>query len=126
MNSLHPNVRALIFATIGGAAGYFIFAWLIKYGFYGLAIPGGLLGIGAASVKTKSIPLAIICGLAALALGLFIEWRFFPFVDDDSLGYFLTHIYQLRPVTLIMIAVGAAIGFYGPFSHWLKQRPKKT
>ena len=124
MKAIQSNAPALIGAAVGGVIGYFVFFWVATTGFYGLAIPGGLLGIGAAIVKTKSIPLAIVCGLAALTLGFYTEWKFAPFTDDASLGYFIAHVYQLRPITLIMIAVGAAVGFYGPFSHWLKQRPK--
>ena len=98
-----------------GALGYFLFFWLAGHGFYGMIIPGGLLGIGAGIFKSRSITIAVICGFAALALGLFTEWRFAPFVADDSLGYFLGHFYQLNPTTLVMIAVGAAIGFWHHF-----------
>jgi hypothetical protein len=51
----------------------------------------------------------------ALGFGLFSEWRFSLFVRDESLGYFLSHVHQLRPITLIMLAVGAFIGFWLPF-----------
>ena len=124
MKSIQANGLALVGAAIGGALGYFLFFWLAGHGFYGMIIPGGLLGIGAGIFKSRSIVIAVICGFAALALGLFTEWRFAPFVADDSLGYFLAHFYQLSGLTLIMIAVGAAIGFWAPFRHCLAVRPK--
>jgi hypothetical protein len=123
MNSIQANGPALVGAAIGGALGYFLFFWLAGHGFYGMIIPGGLLGIGAGIFKSRSITIAVICGFAALALGLFTEWRFAPFVADDSLGYFLAHFYQLNPTTLVMIAVGAAICFWVPFRHCFAVRP---
>jgi len=39
----------------------------------------------------------------------------FPFLKDKSLAYFLAHVHQLRPLTLIMIGVGAV------FAYWLGQ-----
>jgi hypothetical protein len=123
MKAIQSNGLALVGAAIGGALGYFLFFWLAGHGFYGMIIPGGLLGIGAGTFKCRSIVIAVICGFAALALGLFTEWRFAPFVADDSLGYFLAHFYQLNGLTLVMIAVGAAIGFWAPFRHCLVHRP---
>ena len=102
-------------ATAGGILGYFVFSWLASQGFYALALPGGLLGLGAGIGKTRSVLLAVICGLAATALGLFTEWRFEPFIKDDSLGYFIAHVFQLTPVTLALILVGGLIGFWIPF-----------
>ena len=56
-----------------------------------------------------------ISGVLALALGVFTEWRFAPFAADDTLAYFLLHVHQLKPITLIMIVAGALIGFWIPF-----------
>ena len=42
---------------------------------------------------------------------------------DGSLGYFVTHIHQLKPITLIMIAAGAFIGFWAPSSRRQLERP---
>lgn len=65
----------------------------------------------------------MVCGVLAVGLGLFTEWQFAPFKKDDSLSYFLAHILDLRPITLIMIAVGGAIGFWIPFRR--VERPVK-
>jgi hypothetical protein len=106
--SLLPGLSG---AAVGGLLGYFAFFWAARHGFYALVLPGGLLGCGAGLlVKDRSMLRATICGLAAAGLGLFTEWRFSPFIKDESLGYFLTHAHQLQPMTLVMIAAGAACG----------------
>jgi hypothetical protein len=109
------NLLALCGALIGGVLGYLTFFWIAAQGYYGLALPGGLLGLGAGVVKNRSVAVAVVCGLLATALGLFTEYRFAPFRADPSLGYFLANIQKLEPVTLIMIGVGGLIGFYVPF-----------
>jgi len=102
-------------AVLGGVIGYYGFFWLAGQNLYALVLPGGLIGVGAALGKSKSIVPAILCCLAAIALGLFTEWKFEPFIADNSLGYFLRHIPDLRPATLLMIAAGAFLGFWVPF-----------
>ena len=97
--------------------GYFGFLWFARQGFYALVLPGSAVGIGACLAKNRSIGLCVGCGLAALALGLVAEWRFAPFIKDGSLSYFLMHVHQLKPVTLIMIGAGALIGFWAPYSR---------
>ena len=66
---------------------------------------------GAALLGTRSNAVGIVAGLSALALGLFIEWQFAPFVADKSLGYFLAHLHQLRTMTIALIVIGALLGF---------------
>jgi hypothetical protein len=105
-------VLGLAGAAVGGVIGWFAFFWLARQGFYALALPPGLMGLGAGlAARRRSIPLGVICGVAGLALGLFTEWRFAPFIADPGFGYFITHIQALRPVTLIMLAIGAALAF---------------
>ena len=100
-------------AATGGVLGYLAFGWLAAQGFYALALPGVLLGLGAGVLaKRKSMPLAVACGFLALGLGVFAEWKHFPFAKDDSLAYFLTHLPDLRPLTLILIGLGGFGGFW--------------
>lgn len=106
---------ALLAAVAGGVVGHFVFLWIARQGFYALALPGALVGIGASLVPIRSVAVAVICGLLALLVGFLSEWRFAPFIADNSLAYFLAHIHQLRPVTLIMIGIGTIIGFWAPF-----------
>lgn len=109
------ELLVLLGAAVGGALGYVLFFAVARQGFYGLVLPGGLLGLGAGIFRSRSKVVAVACGLLALGLGLFTEWRFAPFVTDGSLGYFVSHVHQLRPVTLIMIGAGGLIGFWVPF-----------
>ncbi len=108
-------------ALVGGVIGYLAFFWIADQDFYALILPGGLIGIGAGLFRNRSLGLAIGCGVAAVALGVYTEWKFRPFVADDSLGYFLAHVHKLKPLTLLMIAVGGVIGFWGPFSQWRRE-----
>ncbi|MGB8356786.1 MAG: hypothetical protein WCD79_23010 [Chthoniobacteraceae bacterium] len=102
----------LVGAAVGGVIGYFAFFWITRQGFYALVLPGGLLGLGAGlCARGKSIPLAVICCVAALMLGIFSAWRFAPFIADAGFGYFMAHVLSLRPVTLVMIALGAFLGY---------------
>jgi len=109
------DALVLLGALIGGLAGYFLFHFLINQGFYGLMLPGGVLGIGAGVFKTPNKYVSVVCGVMAAALGLVAEWSAFPFKADESLAYFLSHFYDLKPATLIMIAIGAGVGFWIPF-----------
>ncbi len=106
------HVLTLTAAVAGGVIGYFAFQWLLGYGLYAMILPGGLVGLGAGIGKSKSLVIAVACGLIALAFGIFTRWRFNV---DVSLGYFLTHLSDLSPVTLLMLAVGTFIGFWVPF-----------
>ena len=104
--------RGLIGAALGGIAGYFVFFWIARQGFYPLVLPPVAVGFAAAlCARGSSIPLAIVCAVAGLLLGLFIEWRFAPFVADGSLLYFITHLHALRPITLLMLAVGVFFSY---------------
>jgi hypothetical protein len=116
------NLLTLLGAILGGVAGYLIFFWLVRQGLYGLILPGGLLGLAAGAFKSRAIGVPIACGVLALGLGVFTEWKFAPFVADESLGYFLSHLHQLRPVTLIMILLGTGIGFWVPFRRFQETR----
>jgi len=100
-------------ALVGGAVGYFAFIWIARQGFYALMLPGGLAGFGASlCARDRSVMRGVLCGVFALGLGLFAEWRFAPFIADASLGYFLAHVGLLRPITLLMIAAGGGFGYW--------------
>src|SRR4051794_25822851 len=106
-NRVISHLLGIVGAVIGGALGLYLFLWITRSGFYGLMIPGALLGVGCSLLaQHASLGRGIACGIAAVLLGLYAEWRFAPFVADGSFGYLLTHFMELKPITLIMIALG--------------------
>jgi hypothetical protein len=108
-------------ALLGGALGYFGFVVLLDYGFYALALPGGLLGLAAGIVPTRSRIVPTVCALLAIAAGLLAEHRYAPFRADQGLGYFLVHAADLRPVTIVSIGAEGLIGFWVPFRRRIRR-----
>lgn len=105
-------VLGLIGATIGGVLGYLLFAWIVSQGFYAMILPGAALGLGfKLGARRHRASYGVVCAVLALMLGIFAEWRHFPFVADGSFGYFVTHLQQLKPMTWIMIAIGCVFAF---------------
>ena len=100
-------IPGLIGAAIGGVLGYYAFFWIARQGFYALAVPPALLGLGAGiCARGRSVPLALICAVAGLLLGLYSEWRIRPWAADESLQYFIGNLHRLQPVTWLMLALG--------------------
>lgn len=124
--SSQPRTTALglLGAALGGCLGYFAFFWVARLGFYALVLPGALLGLGAGlCARGRSVVLAAICSGAGLALGLLTEWRLAPFVADDSLAYFITHIHTLKPITMIMVGLGAFLSYRLALGRGRKSAP---
>lgn len=110
---LIDHLRGLVGAILGGVLGFYTFGWLLHQGFYGLIIPGALLGLGCGLLAGRPSAIrGVACGLAAVALALFSEWHYFPDREDDSLGYFAAHLTSRGPVTLMMIGVGGVVAFW--------------
>ena len=100
-------------AATGGAFGYFLFVFAAGQGFYALAVPGCLLGWGcSAASRIYSKPLGIASAVGALGLGVFTEWKYAPFVDDDSFLFFIQNLFELKSITLIMIGLGTIAGYW--------------
>jgi hypothetical protein len=105
-------IPGLIGAMMGGVFGYFIYKWGLQQGLKAGVVPGALVGLGSGLVSNRpSRTRGVICGIAALGLGIFAEWWNAPFKADESLGYFLSHIFQLQPLVLVMIALGTLLGW---------------
>jgi hypothetical protein len=114
MRQVTSWILGLIGAAIGGVLGYYIFMWIVDQGFYGLMIPGALLGLGCSLLSQhRSHGRGVICAAAACLLGLYSEWKFAPFRADGGFGYFVTHVAELKPITQGMIVLGAF------FAYWL-------
>jgi hypothetical protein len=103
----------LLGALAGGALGHFASVWAFHQSFYAMMLPGGLAGLGGGvPARDKSVLRASLCAVFAVGLGFFTEWRCAPFIADHSLAYFATHLHQLRPITLFMVAAGGALGYW--------------
>ena len=103
----------LVGGVAGGVAGYFVFFELVHLGLYALVLPGAAIGLGCGALsRGKSIALGVVCGLFGAGLGIFTEWHFWPFAADESFGFFLAHLHQLPPVTLVLIGLGALFAFW--------------
>jgi len=107
------GVLGLLGAAVGGTLGYFAFFFLARQGLYAMVLPGTLLGLGCGALSgVKSNSLGIVSGLLAVLLGIFTEWRFAPFIDDDGLAYFISHLYDLKSATLVLIGLGGLFAFW--------------
>lgn len=128
----HPvSLRDIAFGLLGGMAGaclgYFLFQIIARQGFYAIVLPGALTGIGCGSLsRRRSILLAIACALIGIVAGIVAEWKFAPFNKDQSFGFFISHLHQLRPVTKALIVVGGIMAFwFGLGRHggaWLRKK----
>ncbi len=108
-------------AIVGGIVGHFAFLWIARQGFYALMVPGAAAGVGGGLfAKERSVPRGIVAGVVGLLAGLFSEWRFAPFIADDSLAYFLAHVFSLHSLTQLMIVAG---GFFGYWFAVGRERP---
>ena len=122
-------VPGLLGAAIGGVVGYYAYVWGLGQGLKAGVLPGAFIGLGSGLLSTRPSKLrGAICGVAALGLGLFAEWRNFPFIADEGLGYFLGHVHRLNPLVLIMIGLGAFLGWRwgGDGFRPMQGKPKGT
>jgi hypothetical protein len=109
------NALTMVFACAGAAFGHLAFTLALRLGMYAVVLPGGFVGLAAGIPRNRSPVVAGLCGILATTAGLLTEHRFAPFGADVSLKYFLLHVLDLQPLTLISIAVGGLIGFWVPF-----------
>ncbi len=105
--------RGVIGAVIGGAVGFYAFKWLLTQGYYGLALPAILLGIGFSMCARRPMFLGgMFCAILGLVLMIYSEWYTSPFIKDESLGFFLQNLTELQSVTKIFMALGSAGAFW--------------
>jgi len=93
--------RGIIGAALGGVVGWFAFDWMLSHGYNALAMPGALVGIGFGLLSRRSMFVG----------GLFCAVHF-PFTADGSLSYFLAHLLQLKPFTLLLLGIGTIFSFW--------------
>ncbi|WP_165230049.1 hypothetical protein [Aquisphaera insulae] len=108
------NLLGLVGAILGGTVGYYTFRWIVGQGFYALILPGALLGLGCGMLsRHPSTTRGVLCGIAALVLGVLAECSSFRLDGHDDVYYTVTHIFREPPITLIMLGLG------GFFAFWL-------
>jgi hypothetical protein len=113
VNRLISTVLGVIGGIAGGIFGFVLFFWIASQRLYALVLPGAAIGLGCGLLaRHRSVFRGFACAIAALGLGLYTEWRFEPFVIDSRFRYLLIHFYELKPITLIMIGLGAALAYY--------------
>ena len=99
-------------AAAGAFLGYVLFKWALRQGFYAMVVPGACLGMGAhLAAPTRSLTRGVVMGLAALAFGVIVDCMTNapPF---DDLRYYFTNISRVKPMSLLMIALGGVVGFW--------------
>lgn len=107
------DLKSALGAVIGATLGYYLFQLIYHQGFYGMMIPGALLGLGCGWLSSRSSQArGVVCGVAALALSLFTEWKFRPFIADASFGYFVRHLGDLTGISMVMIAAGSGFAYW--------------
>lgn len=106
-------LRAIGGALIGAALGFVCFYFMEKNGLYAMALPGALIGMFAGRLSgVRSNAIGVLCALIGATASIFIEWKFFPFIADDSLPYFVAHLHEVKSTSLILMAIGTAFAFW--------------
>ncbi len=108
----HHLVLGIAGGIVGGVLGAFVYGWGIGQGFDAAVLPGAAVGFGfVTAARMGRVEFGVVASVIALIASLYLEWSHFPFVADDSLGFFLAHLHELQPLKLIMIAAGTIIAF---------------
>jgi len=108
-----PNLTSALLRGIGGAIvggilGYVLFRVLYRSGFYGIMLPGVLIGTGAGlAARSRSQALGIVCIVLAVAATLLTDWHV-RFSQHNTFPFFLSKLHTLGTVPLVMMALGVA------------------
>lgn len=106
-------IRGVVGAVLGAVLGHCAFVWMLRQGFYALILPGALVGLGFGLLsRRQSMSWGIGCGVFGVAVGAFSEWRTAPFVEDGGFLFFLTHLHELQPITVLLILLGGFFAFW--------------
>lgn len=97
----------------GSVVGYFVFQWLTSHRLYAISLLGFLMGYGCGALSgRRSLFLGVVCAIAAAALSIYVEWKFFPFVKDGSLPFFIRNLADVLTAHKLLMGLGVAFGFW--------------
>ena len=106
-------IRGIVGAAIGAVIGWYAFGALLSQGLYALALPGALVGLGFGILSRRSMLVGgLFCAVAGLSVMLLCEWHYRPFIKDDSLQYFVTHLHKLEQFTYVFLGIGTIFSFW--------------
>ena len=106
-------IRGAVGAVIGAALGYAVFWGLVKVGIAAIIAPGALTGAIASRMSGRqSVEVGVIAAVVGAIATILSEWSLFPFIKDGSLTYFIAHLHQLRPATMLLGAAGIFCAFF--------------
>lgn len=110
-NPFVPIALGIVGAIIGAVLGGFLFQLAYGQGFYMLALPGALIGIGCGMMSRRtSVALAIFCALLAAVVTMYLEWTCY----DESFNDFISTLDGLPQMTWIMLVLGVLFaGWFG-------------
>lgn len=117
----------MVGAIVGAVLGYFLVFVIAREGFYAIILPGVLLGLGCGALSgRKSVALGIICAVMGLAVGIYTQWRFAPFIKDKSFSFYLSHLLDVNRVFQLLILAGTALAFWFGLGReggaWIRKR----
>jgi hypothetical protein len=117
------TIRSIVGAAAGGILGYALFFWVAHHGFYAVALPGIMLGLGCSVLsRGRSVLRGAASAVAAFPLCVFTDWRYYNPTNQNSLGYWFSHLLQHGPITLVLLAVGTVAAYWfgadGMFQAW--------
>ncbi len=109
-------VPGLVAGVAGGIGGYLLVAYLIRSNNIWVPIlPGAFAGLACGQLSSvysrrRGVVMAVIVSI----LIVYAQWKLFnpPFEFDGSLGDYVLHLYQLPPLTLLVMAVNVVIGYW--------------
>ena len=107
---LKQCLLGIIGGVIGGAIGLFICKWLATQGFYAVAIPGGLAGLGFGyGARHRSFVFGAVSGVLGLLAGLITQWKVYS--NEPSFFKLVGELKDYSMVTWFLLGLGAVLAF---------------
>lgn len=107
-------IKNLALGIVGGIAGGFAGGLICKFladqGFYGVILPGALVGLGFALAARKGhFGFGAVSGVLGLLAGLLTQWKVYS--DEPSFFKLVGELKDYSIVTWIMLGLGAVLAF---------------